>query len=232
MAKSALEKQLEKQRKERERIARQEAIRTQATTIINGQPIIEGVRILDDTAEEFLRILLQQKSEGNNHVGYEYETIPSYMQPSLELEKLVQYGMISNVNLWLGGGSLQLQPKALTYFHDKEEAIMKSKENKKYGVINFGNYIVGNVTGSILNVDNSIHDIEKAIEEKGAEDKEELKELLEEVKELIDNIQSSRSVPKQKRLFQKLTDHASKHGWFYGAVIQLIGTAVITMVGA
>ena len=79
MAKSALEKQLEEQRKERERIARQEAIRTQATTIIAGQPIIEGVRILDNTAEEFLNILLQLKSEENNHVGYGYENIPSYI---------------------------------------------------------------------------------------------------------------------------------------------------------
>lgn len=70
------------------------------------------------------------------------------------------------------------------------------------------------------------------IDEKGGEDAEELHDLLEEVKELIENMQTSRSVPKQKKLFQRISDHMAKHGWFYGAVIQLLGTAALTMLGA
>ena len=62
--------------------------------------------------------------------------------------------------------------------------------------------------------------------------KQELKDILEEVKELLANIESSRSIPKQKKLFQRITDHLAKHGWFYGAIIQLLGTSVIQMIGA
>ena len=90
--------------------------------------------------------------------------------------------------------------------------------------------VFGNVSGSTLTVDNSIHQIEQAIDEKGGDDKEALYELFDEVKELIENIQSSRSIPKQKRLFEKISDHMEKHGWFYGAIVQLLGTTVMGMI--
>ena len=80
-------------------------------------------------------------------------------------------------------------------------------------------------------MDNSIHQIEQAIDEKGGEDKEELHELLDEVKELIENIQLSRAIPKQKKLFEKISNHMEKHGWFYGAVVQLLGTAALGLLG-
>lgn len=96
---------------------------------------------------------------------------------------------------------------------------------------NNGNMVFGNVSGSTLSVDNSIHKLERDIEELGGDDKEELQELLDEVKELIENIQSSRTIPKQKRLFQRLNDHVVKHGWFYSGVVQLLGTAVMKCLG-
>ena len=83
----------------------------------------------------------------------------------------------------------------------------------------------GDVSGSTLTVDNSIHKIEQAIEENGGTDKEDLYEILNDVKELIENIQTSRTIPKQKKLFERISDHMEKHGWFYGAVVQLLGTA-------
>lgn len=55
--------------------------------------------------------------------------------------------------------------------------------------------------------------------------------MLDEVKELIENIQSSRAIPKQKKLFEKIFDHMEKHGWFYGAVVQLLGTAALGLIG-
>lgn len=91
--------------------------------------------------------------------------------------------------------------------------------------------VFGNVTGSTLSVDNSIHKLERDIEKFGGDDKEELQELLDEVKELIENIESSRTIPKQKKLHQRLNDHIVRHGWFYGAVIQLLGTAVMNRLG-
>ena len=96
---------------------------------------------------------------------------------------------------------------------------------------NYGNMVFGDVVDSTLSVDNSIHQLERSIEERGGEDKEELMELLEDVKELIANIESSRAIPKQKKLFQRLNDHVVRHGWFYGAVIQLLGTVVMNGLG-
>ena len=96
---------------------------------------------------------------------------------------------------------------------------------------NNGNMVFGNVSGSTLSVDNSIHKLERDIEELGGDDKEELHELLDEVKALIDNIESSRTIPKQKRLLQRLNDHVIKHGWFYGGYVHVLGTAVMQCLG-
>ena len=47
MAKSSYERALDKQRRETKRIAEQEACRAQARAIVDGQPIVGGMRILD-----------------------------------------------------------------------------------------------------------------------------------------------------------------------------------------
>lgn len=254
MAKSPLEKQLEKQAKqnkqladrqhrdeqkrarEQDRLARKEAIRQQAASIVNGRPFVAGLRIMDETSEDILNNLLQYEMKSGNQVNFENDIFPDYVQISLELEKLVQYGMISGLNQWMGGGILHILPQAFSYFHDKENALKRQKDNQEQvqikNIVNYGNFVFGNVTASTLSVDNSVQQIERAIEEQGGKDKEDLMELFEEVKELIENMESSRSIPKQKKLFQRLTDHMSKHGWFYGAVIQLLGTAAMTMLGA
>lgn len=125
-------------------------------------------------------------------------------------------------------------PPAFSYFEDKQAALDrrdKREKERQQSIINYGNLVFGNVSGSTLTVDNSIHQIEQAIDEKGGEDKEELHELLDEVKELIENIQLSRAIPKQKKLFEKISNHMEKHGWFYGAVIQLLGTAALGLIG-
>lgn len=256
MPKSELEKQIEKQIKQekqladrrrrdeqkRDREAKQdahkEAIRQQAASIVNGQPLIEGLRIMDATSEEVLRCLLQCEMQQGNHVNYSNDIFPEYVQMSisLEMEKLTQYGMISGMQIWMGGGNIYIQPPAFTYFQNKEDALKRQKITQEAsstsGIINYGNLVFGNVSGSTLTVDNSIQWIEKAIDEQGGEDKEELRELLEEVEELIENMKTSRSVPKHKRLFQSLQNHMEKHGWFYGAVVQLLGTAAMGLIGS
>ncbi len=245
MAKTALEKAIEKQTKQakdaerkREREARQAIVRERATSVVNGQPLVAGFRIMDITAEEMLKCLLQCKNEDSNHISFEDDIFPEYAQRSIgvELEKLVQYGMIGGLISYDYGGWCDILPPALVYFESKKKALHQQEEEKKkmtYGnITNYGNMIFGNVSNSTLTVDNSIHEIERMIDEHGGEDKEELLEVLEEVKELLENMQTSRNIPKQKRLFQRISDHVAKHGWFYEAIVQLLGTAALTMLGA
>lgn len=117
MAKSPLERQLEaqmkqekqlanKQKREGERRAREQKkmereamIRERAASIVNGQPLIEGFRIMDKTTEEILRCLLACSAREDSHVIFCDDIFPSYVQMSigLELEKLTQYGMVGGV---------------------------------------------------------------------------------------------------------------------------------------
>ena len=247
MAKSPYEKLLEKQIKQakdaerkRERDARKQAILDRATIIVNGQPIIGGMRIMDDASEEvFKTILSVYEPNDERNVRGNYEIIPAAYHDSLsiEFEKLRLYGVISSPCIWIGGmWEATITPQGNEYFKNKEQALKRHEEEQKQmsvgNITNYGNIVFGNVSGSTLTVDNSIHEIERMIDENGGEDKAELLELLEEVKELIENIQTSRNIPKQKKLFQRISDHVAKHGWFYGAIVQLLGTATMTMLGA
>ncbi len=257
MAKSAFEKALEKQMKQQKQLedkrrreeqkqarkaaeeARKVAIREQATNIVSGQPIIGGLRMMDEAAEEIFRILLsiydgneRREVRGN----YDIIPVPYHMSLSLEFEKLRMYGVISSPCVWINAlWEAILTPQGIKYFELKEQALKRNEEEKKqvsFGSINnYGNMIFGNVSGSTLSVDNSVNQIEKMIEEQGGDDKEELLSLLDEVKELVENIQTSRSIPKQKKLFEKISNHLEKHGWFYSAIVQLLGTAALTMIG-
>lgn len=258
MPKSAIEKAIEKQMKQDKQLAakrkreedkrareeaaqaRKTAIREKAMTIVNGQPIIGGMRIMDDASEEVFKIILSvYKPNDERFVRGNYEIIPAAYHDSLslEFEKLCLYGVVSSPRVWIGGmWDATITPQGNTYFDNKEKVLKRHEEEQKQmsvgNITNYGNIVFGNVSGSTLTVDNSIHEIERMIDENGGEDAEELRDLLNEVKELIENMQASRSIPKQKKLFQRLNDHIVRHGWFYGAVVQLLGTAAITMLGA
>lgn len=258
MAKSALEKAIEKQMKQTKQLdakrkreedkkareeaaeARKTAIREKAMTIVNGQPLIGGMRFMDESAEELFRIIIE-KYDGNENRRVEgnFDIIPTsyHSTVSLEFEKMCLYGIVASSRVW--GYSMWeviLTPQGVKYFELKENALKRQEEEQKQmsvgNITNYGNIVFGNVSNSTLSVDNSIHEIERMIDEQGGEDKEELLELLEEVKELLENIQTSRNVPKQKKLFQRISDHVAKHGWFYGAIVQLLGTATLSMLGA
>lgn len=254
MTKSPLEKQLEKQirqakhladkqrreeqrdLREQKRIAEKEAVRQRASSIVNGQPLVEGLRIMDATAEMMLDALLKIKPDEGMHVDFTDDIFPEYTQMSLavELEKLIQYGMIGGLLCFDNGGMLDLLPPAISYYSDKEVALKSQADSKKQtsGSVynNYGNMIFGDVSNSTFSVDNSIKELSRSIDEMGGDDKAALHETLDEIKELIENIEISRSIPKQKRLSQKIADHASKHGWFYGAVLQILGTATLNMI--
>lgn len=63
MAKTAYEKALEKQQRENQKIAVQEARRQYASTIVSGQPVVSGMRIMDAASEEVFAALLNYTTE-------------------------------------------------------------------------------------------------------------------------------------------------------------------------
>lgn len=113
---------------------------------------------------------------------------------------------------------------------------MESNKNNIYNFgdisIDRGNFVAGDVVNSVLNVDSHITQIEKDIADKVEDnDKEKLKEILEEAKEIMENINNNGIIEKRKGFFKKLTEHATKYGWFYAEIVNLIGTAVLTKIG-
>lgn len=141
MAKSSFERAIERQRKEAIKLAQQEAKRQRASAIINGQPMIGGMRIMDAAAEEILKIILE-KYDGNDNrsVCGNSDDIPKAYRysMSLELEKLNMYGMISSQAMYIDGTwKVSLTPQSYTYFEDKEKMLksnsteQKLKQNRK-----------------------------------------------------------------------------------------------------
>lgn len=241
MAKSSLEKAIEKQQREAKKMADQEARRQRASAIVNGQPQIGGMRIMDQAAEEvFTAVLNCYDGNEKRYVHSNYDVIPEAHQNSLllEFEKLTMYGVITSPHVWIDAmWEATLTPQGITYFEDKKSAQEREKEATK-AAINIGNITTngsniffGDVTNSSFSIDNSISNIEKEIAEKGGDDVEELKAILDEVKELIENIDDSRHIPKNKGLFQKITGHLDKHGWFYAEIVGLLGTAAMQLLG-
>lgn len=235
-----LEKELKKQYRDAQRKAKQEALNQLrieiAQSIVQSQPIIEGVRMLDKDSEVVLETLLKLSEKCNSlEFHAEYEELPDGYADGITqlLENLKAYGIVFRHAEYMGGGfSVTLSPTAKDYFKDKEEALRKERERQMAQNINItatgSNINFGSIINSTLSAENIVSNLEKEIDEKGGEDKEELKELLEEVKELCESIQLNIPLQKRKRLMEKLSNHMSKHGWFYGAIVSLIGTAAIT----
>lgn len=166
MAKSSLEKALEKYQKEATKTIKQkiqadkkladkqireakrqsriETRREQAASIVNGQPVIEGVKIIDKSAQ----ILVEIICDGYKRTDYKMFSgdvqIPEYLERDLELEfeKLKQYGLISRYDYYIDGcWEICILPCVLTYLQDKEEAMNKEKETN-----NFTNNFYGDVS--------------------------------------------------------------------------------------
>lgn len=141
MAKAPLEKQIEKTRKEAEKAAQQEATRQRASMIIGARPVINGFRIIDETAETVLKCLIENcTDQESGRISYNLEIFPQSIARSigLELEKLIQYGMITSYMPWTNGGMLNLLPCAFSYF-DRKAAIQEQSisEKKKVNPIIF-----------------------------------------------------------------------------------------------
>lgn len=233
----------EKQAREAKRQAEKDARIAVAKSIVEKQPVVGEIKMLDKNSEEILKILLKMYDECKCFdIHAEYDEIPEGYQNGLTqiLENLKQYGMIFRHIEFLGGGfDFSLSPQALTYFEDKEKALKAEQEKTMAQNINIqnlnatgSNINFGSIINSTLTAQNIVSNLEKQIDEEGGEDKAELKDILEEVKELCESIKVNNPLPKRANLMKKISNHLEKHGWFYGAVVQLLGTAAMTaMIG-
>lgn len=134
MAKSAIEKALEKQNKNNEKAEREARNRQIAASIIEGQPVLYGVRILDPDSEKMLdAILSQYDGNENNHVGFRGDNLPRSLYDSIAIqyEKLKMYGLISFCIPYGNGAIITISDTAKTYKNQKEKAVSKQKEEQE-----------------------------------------------------------------------------------------------------
>lgn len=134
MAKSSLEKAIEKQRKETEKSARQAQLRERANAIVSGAETVSGFRIMDREAENMLFAILEQyDGNENNHVNFVLDNLPRYLQDSfsLQCEKLQMYGMLSSAIVYMGGAMFTLSESGKQYLEDKEKAYNRLEEQTK-----------------------------------------------------------------------------------------------------
>lgn len=134
----------DKQRRESQRQARLDARRERAASVVSGQPTVAGVKILDPTSEEMVSLIVAGYKDENYKITNNDVCIPTYLESdlALEFEKLKQYGMISSYGYYISGcWELTILPCMLTYFERKEIAVMEEKQS--YNTNNF----YGDVTG-------------------------------------------------------------------------------------
>ena len=94
------------------------------------------------------------------------------------------------------------------------------------GIVN-----LGTISNSPISIDNSVKEIEKLIEKQGGDEKKELIAFLEETTKMIQEFIDTSKITPQTGFFDRLNAHVVKHGWFYGAILQLLGTAALTIIG-
>lgn len=105
----------------------EETRRMVASSIVNGQPSINGMRIMDAASEEVLAAILK-KYDGNKlrHVQGSSDDVPAPYRTTLipEFEKLRMYGVVTypHANI-LGEWEATLTPQGISYFDNKEKAL-------------------------------------------------------------------------------------------------------------
>ena len=134
MAKTSFEKAIDKQNKANEKAVREARNRQIAETIIAGQPIVYGVRILDSDSEELLdAILSQYDGNDNNHVGFRGDGLSRSLRDSIAIqyEKLKMYGLISSCISYGSGAMITISDIAKTYKDRMNEALRKQEEEQE-----------------------------------------------------------------------------------------------------
>lgn len=145
MAKSTLERAIEKQqheqkrnaenqrrmaekqaREERER-ARDASIEAQAQSIVGNAANYNGFRLLDGESELLLEQALKKIDSENPYkeIAIKIEDLPENLQRSfsLQIKKLEHYGIISGAVNYTYFARFTLTPEGRSYFDDKEKAL-------------------------------------------------------------------------------------------------------------
>jgi len=134
----------DKQRRETNRQAQIDARRERAASIVNGQPTVGGLKIIDSTAEELVSIVCDNYKRDDFKVTNNDVEIPEYLEHDLqfEFEKLKQYGLISQFAYYISGcWEISILPSILSYFQDKENAMSQEQKTN-----NFTNIFNGDVS--------------------------------------------------------------------------------------
>lgn len=139
MAKSEIQKAIEKQQKEQRKMDQEAKIRERASAIVAGAKYIGSFRVMDKESELLLEeILKQYDGNDNNYVNFDAKTIPRHLQDSISVgyEKLQMYGVLARVTSYLSGSMITLSESGKkTYFNDKmyaeeQETVYKKDEKE------------------------------------------------------------------------------------------------------
>ncbi|MCD8197769.1 MAG: toll/interleukin-1 receptor domain-containing protein [Lachnospiraceae bacterium] len=125
MAKSSLQKAIEKQAKESQKVARAAARRETAQSVVSGANFVAGFRVMDEESEVLLQeILNQYDGNENNYINFDEHNLPRSIRDSILVgfEKLKQYGVVSEVRNWMNGAGITLSENGKKYFNNKSAA--------------------------------------------------------------------------------------------------------------
>lgn len=125
----------DKQRRETNRQAQIDARRERAVSIVNGQPTVSGLKIIDSTAEELVSIICDGYKREDFRLTNNDIEIPEYLERDLnfQFEKLKQYGLISQYACYISGvWEISILPSILSYFQDKEQAMKQEQKMNSY----------------------------------------------------------------------------------------------------
>ena len=109
----------------------QELRQLRASSIVNSQPIINGVHTMDAASEEILHnILSVYDGNANRIVQCDRSIFPAGyrndpMATQQEMEKLLMYGVVTSTMYYKNSLKTVLTPQGLTYFDEKERAMKK-----------------------------------------------------------------------------------------------------------
>ena len=109
----------------------QELRQLRASSIVNSQPIINGVHIMDAASEEILHnILSVYDGNANRIVQCDSSIFPAGyrndpMATQQEMEKLLMYGVVTSTMYYKNSLKTVLTPQGPTYFDEKERAMKK-----------------------------------------------------------------------------------------------------------
>ena len=127
--KTPIEKAIEKQAKQAQKDAINQRRQLTAQSVVSGQNLVGGLRIMDADSEMTLKALLERDVPAGKEFSFAYDSLPEEVRASatLQMEKLYQYGMLSRFTDATYAGILILSNAGTSYFRDKEEALKRAE---------------------------------------------------------------------------------------------------------